>query len=95
MLKEERLEKIIEIVQQEKVVTVNYLSEKLNVNLSEVISFGDNYNDMDMLKCTGMPIAMENAVEDAKKAAKYVTKTNNESGVAYAINNFILADQKI
>ena len=31
MLKEERLEKIIEIVQQEKVVTVNYLSEKLNV----------------------------------------------------------------
>lgn len=71
------------------------LSEKLNVNLSEVISFGDNYNDVDMFKYTGTPIAMGNAVEDAKKAAKYVTKTNNESGVAYAINNFILADQKI
>ena len=66
------------------------LSKKLDVDLAEVIAFGDNYNDIDMLKCVGMPIAMENSVEDLKVQAKYVTKTNNESGIAFAINNYIL-----
>lgn len=65
------------------------LSEKLNVNLDNVIAFGDNYNDIEMLKCVGMPIAMENSVEKLKAEAKHITKSNDESGVAYAINNFI------
>ncbi|MBP2032181.1 Cof subfamily protein (haloacid dehalogenase superfamily) [Clostridium algifaecis] len=65
------------------------LSKKLNVSLSRVIAFGDNYNDIDMLKIVGMPIAMENAVEDARSAAKYVTKSCDDSGIAYAINNII------
>jgi len=66
------------------------LSRKLNVNLSSVIAFGDNYNDLDMLQCVGMPIAVDNAVDDIKYAAKYITNSNNESGIAYAIDNFIL-----
>lgn len=48
------------------------------------------YNDMEMLKCVGMPIAGENAVQDLKSQAKYVTKSNNELGIAYAINKFVL-----
>jgi len=68
------------------------LSKELQVDLSEVIVFGDNYNDMEMLKCVGMPIAMENAVEDIKFQAKYITKSNDESGIAYAINNYILKE---
>jgi len=66
------------------------LSEKLSVDLNEVIAFGDNYNDMEMFQCVGMPIAMENAVEDIKAVAKYITKSNDNSGIAYAINNFLL-----
>lgn len=66
------------------------LSEKMNVNLNNVIAFGDNHNDMEMLKCVGMPIAVENAVENIKLQAKYITKSNNEDGIAYAINTFIL-----
>jgi len=66
------------------------LSNKLGVDLSKVIVFGDNYNDMEMFKCAGMPIAMGNAVQDIKLQAKYVTKSNDESGIAYAINNYIL-----
>ena len=68
------------------------LSRKLEVDLSEVIVFGDNYNDMEMLKCAGMPIAMGNAVAGIKSLAKYITKSNNESGIAYAINNYILSE---
>ena len=66
------------------------LSEKLKVDLDDVIVFGDNYNDMDMFKCAGMPIAMGNSVEDIKLQAKYITKSNNEAGIAFAINNYIL-----
>jgi Cof subfamily protein (haloacid dehalogenase superfamily) len=66
------------------------LAEKMDIDLKDVIAFGDNYNDMEMLKCVGMPIAVENAVEDIKLQAKYVTKSNNESGIAYAINKFVL-----
>lgn len=69
------------------------LSEKLNVELSKVIAFGDNYNDLDMFQCVGMPIAVVNAVGDIKSAAKYITTSNNESGIAYAIHKFILNSQ--
>lgn len=66
------------------------LSEKVGVDLNDVIVFGDNYNDLEMFECAGMPIAMENSVQAIKEKAKYVTKSNNESGIAYAIENFIL-----
>lgn len=68
------------------------LSEKLDVDLSKVIAFGDNNNDLEMFQCAGMPIAMENAIDSVKLHAKYITKSNDESGIAYAINNFILKD---
>lgn len=66
------------------------LSEKLNVDLNEVIAFGDNYNDIEMFENVGFPIAMENAVDEIKSAAKFVTTSNDESGVAYAINKIFL-----
>jgi len=68
------------------------LSEKLDVDLNKVIAFGDNYNDVEMFQCVGMPIAMGNAEEDVKLQAKYVTKSNDEAGVAHAINNYILQE---
>ena len=70
--------------------SLKILAEKMDIDLKHVIAFGDNYNDMEMLKYVGMPIAVENAVEDIKLQAKHITKSNNESGIAYAINNFIL-----
>jgi len=66
------------------------LSDMLAVDLNKVIAFGDNYNDIEMFQCVGMPIAVDNAVEAIKLQSKYVTKSNDESGIAYAINNFIL-----
>lgn len=68
------------------------LAEKMQIDLKHVIAFGDNYNDIEMLKCVGMPVAVDNAVEDIKLQARYITKSNNESGIAYAINNFILVE---
>jgi Cof subfamily protein (haloacid dehalogenase superfamily) len=69
---------------------LKHLAEKYNINLEKTIAFGDNYNDVTMFKEVGTPIAIGNAEEAVKKEAKYVTLTNNECGVSYAIENFIL-----
>lgn len=42
------------------------LAEKMDVDLNDVIAFGYNYNDMEMLKSVGMPITVENSVEYVK-----------------------------
>lgn len=69
---------------------VKILSEMFGVNLEHVIAFGDNYNDIELLETVGMPIAMENAKEQLKSIAKFVTMTNDDDGIAYAIDNYIL-----
>lgn len=69
---------------------IKKLSEKLKIDLKQVIAFGDNYNDLEMFNAVGFPVAMENAVEEIKSCSKYITRSNDESGVAYAIDNLIL-----
>jgi Cof subfamily protein (haloacid dehalogenase superfamily) len=69
---------------------IKVLSERFGVNLENVIAFGDNNNDVELFETVGMPIAMGNAVEQIKSIAKYVTQSNDDDGIAYAIDNFIL-----
>lgn len=57
----------------------------LGVKPEEIISFGDNYNDMEMIQSTGLGIAMGNAVPELKQAADFVTLSNQEDGVAYVL----------
>ena len=47
----------------------------------DALSFGDNYNDLEMLRFTKTSVAMANAPEDIKKAATDVTKSNAEDGI--------------
>lgn len=69
---------------------VRALAEHLNIQPSEVITFGDAGNDHHMLEYAGLGIAMGNATEATKQVADYVTDTNNNSGVAKAIEKFVL-----
>lgn len=64
----------------------------LGVDASEIMAFGDGDNDSGMVKNAGIGVAMENAMEKTKKAAKYITKSNDESGVAYMINKYLDGD---
>lgn len=66
-----------------------WLGEYLGITAEEMITFGDSGNDIDMLKVAGIGIAMGNAEEEAKKAADYVTDTNDENGVAKALSYFL------
>lgn len=62
---------------------------KLGVNKEEIIAFGDGHNDASMVKYAGLGIAMDNAVQELKDIADYVTLSNDEDGIAYAVNKFI------
>ncbi len=71
---------------------VKILCEHYGINQEEVISFGDQLNDITMIKYAGLGIAMGNAEEKVKDAANYITLTNNENGVAKAIKKIILKE---
>lgn len=73
----------------DKWVGILKIAEYLNIKQEEIMCIGDADNDLEMIKNAGLGIAMENAFESVKKHAKFITKSNNESGVAYAINKFI------
>ena len=65
------------------------LARLFDVDLSQIMALGDDYNDIPMLKRAGCSVAMANAVPEAKAAAKHVTDTNNNDGVAKAIQKFV------
>jgi len=67
-----------------------FLANKLGIDRSEIIGIGDNHNDAELLKAAGLGIAMGNAVQEVKDMADFVSRSNNDDGVMYAIDKFIL-----
>ncbi len=63
--------------------------EQLGIKKEQIMACGDNSNDLDMIKAAGIGVAMGNADKEIKAAANFITKTNEEDGVAYAIKTFI------
>lgn len=74
---------------------VEILAKSLGINQEEVICMGDAGNDMHMIKYAGLGVAMGNAFPELKEVANYITKTNEEHGVAHVINKFILKDENL
>lgn len=66
------------------------LLQKLNIKREELITFGDNYNDMTMIGYAGFGVAMANGENDVKKIADYVCESNNDDGVAKTLEKFVL-----
>ncbi|HGJ6685118.1 TPA: HAD-IIB family hydrolase [Streptococcus pneumoniae] len=69
---------------------ITHLAEKLGLTKDETMAIGDEENDRAMLEVVGNPVVMENGNPEIKKIAKYITKTNDESGVAHAIRTWVL-----
>ncbi len=66
-----------------------FLSEFLGLTRENVMAIGDSSNDMEMLEWAGCSVAMENSAPKVRQAAKYVTDTNNNDGVAKALQRFL------
>lgn len=65
------------------------LCETLGIELNEVMAFGDEENDIEMLKAAGFSFAVENASEAVKAAAGAVTEGNDNDGVAVQVEKLL------
>jgi Cof subfamily protein (haloacid dehalogenase superfamily) len=66
------------------------IAADLGVPPGEIMAFGDNHNDIGMLRFAGFGVAMGNAHEEVKAAADHVTLSNAEDGVAVVIEEMVL-----
>ena len=74
----------------DKGIGILELGRRLGISREEIMACGDGDNDLEMLKAVGVGVAMGNADADVKAAADYVTDTNEEEGVAKAVEKFAL-----
>lgn len=66
------------------------LADLLGLTSSEVMCIGDQENDRDMIEYAGMRVAMGNATEEIKAIANFITTSNDEDGVAVAVEKYVL-----
>lgn len=66
------------------------LAAHLGIDRSQVMAFGDGLNDASMIRAAGVGVAMDNAIDEIKRAAALVTAGNDADGVAEAIEKYIL-----
>lgn len=74
-----------------KTSAIEFLCRKFDIQKSEILAIGDNYNDINMIEFAGLGIAMENAPDQVKRYADKVTLSNDENGVAEALKKYILS----
>lgn len=74
----------------DKAQSLARLLEILGLDKERMIACGDGYNDLTMIKFAGLGVAMENAVLPVRKAADYITMSNNDDGIAHVVEKFML-----
>ena len=66
------------------------LAKDLGIRAEEIMTLGDEENDLPMIEYAGLGVAMANAIPLVKEAADVVTDTNDQDGVAKAVEKYIL-----
>lgn len=74
-----------------KAYGISLLAKDLGIAQAEVLALGDEENDLPMIEYAGIGVAMANAIPLVKEAADVITKSNEEDGVAEAIEKYVLA----
>ena len=77
--------------QASKSGAVAYLLESANIPLADVLSFGDDFVDIDLIRDCGWSVAVENAIPEIKSLAKYQTTSNDDHGVATVLEKLVTA----
>lgn len=76
-----------------KIQAIHALAELLGISLADIVSFGDDLNDREMLQICGTGVAVSNAIQEVKDVADEVTLSNDEDGVAAWIKENILQSE--
>ena len=69
---------------------VNALANKWNIKQNEIVSFGDDTNDIDLLEYSGIGVAMGNALDTVKQSADIICDTNENDGIAKWLEENVL-----
>jgi Cof subfamily protein (haloacid dehalogenase superfamily) len=73
-----------------KAAGISHLAEMFKLRPEEIVAVGDNVNDIEMVEYAGLGVAMGNAAPLLKEKADWVTRSNDEDGVAYLIREKLL-----
>ena len=73
----------------DKAKALSFIQEKYDLDSKDMIAFGDGQNDQTMLQFAGIGIAMENAVESLKEVADLITKSCDDDGIIYALEELL------
>ena len=74
----------------EKSASLDRLLTRLQMDRSQLMACGDGLNDLTMLEFAGLSIAMENGCQEAKEIADVITASNDDDGVALAVEKYII-----
>ena len=71
------------------------LADSLGIKRDSIMAIGDNNNDLPMIEYAGIGVAMENGLPEVKRAADFVTKSNEDDGVAWAIRKLVFQEKSL
>ena len=74
----------------DKAQSLQRLLTHLGLERESLMAFGDGFNDLSMIQFAGQGVAMANAVEEVKSIADFVTTSNEEDGIAHALEQLLL-----
>lgn len=83
---------LVQIMQKSasKEEAVQWVLNEIGAKSENVMVFGDDFNDLGLFHMCGFPIAMENAIIELKNIATHITESNDNDGVAIAIEKFVV-----
>ncbi|MDF2725084.1 MAG: haloacid dehalogenase [Paenibacillus sp.] len=85
---------LVQIMQKaaSKEKAVQGVLDDIGVKSEQVMVFGDDFNDLGLFHMCGFPVAMGNAITELKNCAAHITASNDNDGVAVAIERFVLRE---
>ena len=70
-----------------KINAIKTVADTYGISLDNIVAFGDDYNDIEMLAGCGIGVAMGNAIDEVKTAADYICQSNDDDGMCKWLEN--------
>jgi Cof subfamily protein (haloacid dehalogenase superfamily) len=77
-------------LEADKAPALELVCRELGIHPQETLAMGDSESDLEMLRLAGLGIAMRNSPDQVKRAALHIAPSNDEDGVAWAVERFLL-----